>query len=49
MGAWIEIHCYWINSMSENVAPFMGAWIEILEASSQKALNQRRTLYGCVD
>ena len=50
MGAWIEIisieMC--VNSDSD-VAPFMGAWIEMQESENKTLGLFRRTLYGCVD
>ena len=31
MGAWIEICCHLSNDRPHQVAPFMGAWIEIIK------------------
>ena len=33
----------------QEVAPFMGAWIEILTRYQSNLLRVSRTLYGCVD
>ena len=35
--------------MAKNAAPFVGAWIEILQNNDIKAVAACRTLRGCVD
>ena len=32
-----------------HVAPFTGAWIEIIFGNSSTVIMERRTLHGCVD
>ena len=49
MGAWIEITRSRETTELTGVAPFMGAWIEILKPLVQCHKAQSRTLYGCVD
>ena len=35
--------------MQKEVAPFTGAWIEMLHACFAKSVHVSRTLHGCVD
>ena len=49
MGAWIEIRCGCSRENKKQVAPFMGAWIEINKTDDYLTSNFSRTLYGCVD
>ena len=49
MGAWIEIvYDYFLWSVGQ-VAPFVGAWIEILNISKDWQIIERRSLRGSVD
>ena len=49
MGAWIEINSFCMDPEYLDVAPFMGAWIEIMSDILTKIEIVCRTLYGCVD
>ena len=49
MGAWIEILNLSSWFVIGNVAPYMGAWIEIWRKTDLTLKNWGRTLYGCVD
>ena len=50
MGAWIEIKMeHNLEHNLEHVAPFMGAWIEILGLLLMRSSLACRTLHGCVD
>jgi len=49
MGAWIEIYNLEKGFNMGNVAPFMGAWIEIHMKEIDLDNQIRRTFYGCVD
>ena len=49
MGAWIEIGSTWEGISTSIVAPFMGAWIEIIFICMINLRQIGRTLYGCVD
>ena len=49
MGAWIEILDRIEKETGVRVAPFMGAWIEIVPPLSFTPQAKCRTLYGCVD
>ena len=48
MGAWIETSIRQFTKEYSNVAPYMGAWIET-EVEVYSVVEERRTLYGCVD
>ena len=50
MGAWIEITIIYADYTDTiDVAPFMGAWIEIIGPAYDCAILSCRTLHGCVD
>ncbi len=49
MGAWIEIREYYLKNYSITVAPYMGAWIEIICGYGARLAYIGRTLHGCVD
>ncbi len=49
MGAWIEIGINSFSSFEKLVAPFVGAWIEIVYLLYLYYYLSRRTLRGCVD
>ena len=49
MGAWIEIDLEDVTPEARDVAPFMGAWIEIEPINPIYKEYVGRTLYGCVD
>ena len=48
-GAWIEIFKYDGDYIFASVAPCTGAWIEIGNPLLTMAVNNGRTLHGCVD
>jgi len=49
MGAWIEIFVRKRDLTYNEVAPYMGAWIEIKALMILGTDTQGRTLHGCVD
>ena len=49
MGAWIEIFWYKNILSADKVAPYMGAWIEIVPKQSKPIINYSRSLHGSVD
>ena len=49
MGAWIEILRKAMERKTDQVAPHVGAWIEICKAFDTIADNAGRTPRGCVD
>ena len=49
MGAWIEIAKFAQAKAKMEVAPHMGAWIEIISVSPNIFCPKSRTPHGCVD
>ena len=49
MGAWIEISGAPAGTKFEMVAPYMGAWIEIVVKMAEEAIQACRSLHGSVD
>ena len=49
MGAWIETSDFNINTVTNTVAPRVGAWIETLFVTNDMKGWYRRTPCGCVD
>jgi len=49
MGAWIEIEELGGIYLNPNVAPYMGAWIEIEVDMAIRNANDGRSLHGSVD
>ena len=49
MGAWIEIRKVIDENLDAQVAPHMGAWIEIMTHRDGPTSYDCRTPHGCVD